>query len=655
MVEANDLPQRKIIAVIMSKPSKHYQTGLLKGIYSVAFKHNCNVAVFGSTNPRDSESAHDGEMSIYKLINYDKLAGVIYVPDTVIYEKRDEIITEPFLRAVREKNVPAVTIDLKYDGIPCYLCDDTSVVKAMVSHMIEAHGCRDIAYMTGKKGHPHAAARLNGFREAMREHGLEIQPNREYYGDFWYTSGEAFCDFVTSAPNGMPEAIVCGCGPMAESVYKGLRKRGYSIPRDIKLAGFEEAVPRAPFISSTNRRTDSVGKAACEGLFKLINGESVPESIQVSSQIICNFQLTCGCVLADDYDILELCGADIDAGSTYFSEYNTMKDGLTSMTSTDEMLWCLDYFSYYLRNFKGLYLCMCDGWNDPVHSLDESRKTKCFTPEMVIYYKHYYDAQGELHRSVGDQERFSAEDMFPLLTYGKDEPMAYVLRAIHFQDRVFGYAAITFGDRLQTPVEDFDYWINDISTSIESLRRLNNARYLYSKVQLDAITDGMTGLYNRNGFNAMFSKMLEQAEKSGLDTAVILADLNGLKYVNDTFGHVEGDEIIKTAARAMSECSIPGAVSENNFRIGGDEFVKVAYGHLSDRDVADFRSSLEKYLENYNSTTVKPYKVYIPIGVKLCRPGEPRNPDALLSEADKLMYSEKLRIKTKLGIAPDER
>lgn len=51
MVEANDLPQRKIIAVIISKPSKYYRTEPLKGIYSVAFKHNCNVVVFGSPPP----------------------------------------------------------------------------------------------------------------------------------------------------------------------------------------------------------------------------------------------------------------------------------------------------------------------------------------------------------------------------------------------------------------------------------------------------------------------------------------------------------------------------------------------------------------------------------------------------------------------------
>ena len=191
--------------------------------------------------------------------------------------------------------------------------------------------------------------------------------------------------------------------------------------------------------------------------------------------------------------------------------------------------------------------------------------------------------------------------------------------------------------------------------TLEAWRRLSSARFLYSKMQLDAIMDEMTGLFNRNGFNKMFPRMLEHAEKSKFDAAVILGDLNGLKYVNDTFGHGEGDELIKAAANAMSDCRVPGSVSENNFRIGGDEFVKVVYGKITEQDVAAFRKNMEQHLEKYNSTSDKPYKVYIPLGVKLCRADDDHNPDALLSEADELMYAEKIRIKAELGIAPGAR
>lgn len=647
--------ERKIIGVILSKPSKQYQAGLLKGIYEVAFANDCNVAVFASSHPRGDKLSKYGELSIYSIINYDKLAGIIYIPDIIIFDNKDEVITKPLLKAVREKNIPLVTIDMKYEGIPCFCCDDGEVVKAMVNHMIEVHGCKDIAYMTGVKGHPHAVNRLNAYKEAMKSHGLPIDEDRIFYGDFWYNKGREVADKLLKSPKGLPEAICCACGPMVESVYTAFFERGIHVPRDIRLAGFEEAVGRAPFISTTNRQTASVGKAACQGLFTLINGGSVPEQSYISCETTNNFAMTCGCVAGDDYNLLSLKGDDIDTGKAYFSEYNTLSEDLTSVSNTNDLLWTIDNNTYYLGEFDGVYICMCEGWDDPELSIDESDKTKAFTPRMELKYFRRYGKNHMAERYAGDGRFFDLEEMFPPLTSGEGDPAAYVLRSLHFQDRVFGFLAITYGDKSEAPSDNFDYWINDISTAFEAQRRLNNVRSLYNQVQKDAVTDKMTELYNRNAFNQMLPRIIKNAQKSGLDSVIVLGDLNGLKNVNDTFGHNEGDELIKTAAKAMSEVKINGADAENNFRIGGDEFVKVAVGELNEGMLEQMRSDLNKYLDNYNNTANKPYKVSLPIGFYICRAKDNIDPDKLLSFADKLMYKEKVRMKVTLGINPNER
>lgn len=113
-----------------------------------------NVAVFSVTMPRSSEEYHHGEMTMFTLPDYERFAGVIYLPDTITFPSRDKDVTEPLVRIAREKGLPVVTIDYKIEGLPCYFCDDSEVVKAMVRHLINKHGCRDIAYMTGTKGHP---------------------------------------------------------------------------------------------------------------------------------------------------------------------------------------------------------------------------------------------------------------------------------------------------------------------------------------------------------------------------------------------------------------------------------------------------------------------------------------------------------------------
>ncbi len=647
--------ERKIIGVILSKPSKQYQAGLLKGIYEVAFANNYNVVVFATSHPRGDNLSKLGELSIYSLINYDKLAGIIYIPDIIIFDQRDEIITDPLLKAAREKNIPLVTIDYKYESVPCYYCNDGEVVKAMVNHMIEVHGCKDIAYMTGVKGHPHATARLAAYREAMEAHGIPVDEDRIYYGDFWYNKGREVVDSLLSSEKGLPEAICCACGQMAESVYSACVERGIHIPRDMKLAGFEEAVGRAPFISTTNRQTTSVGRAACEGLFSLIEKGTAPSLSYISCDTIKNFAMTCGCVEGDDYDILSLKGDDIDCGMSYYSEYNTLSEDLTSVANTDDLMWTIDNNTYYLGEFEGVYICLCDGWDDPKISLEEDHNQNGFTQKMEMRYFRKYDKKRVAEKYVGNEITFDKNEIFPLLTNGDGEPSAYVLRSLHFRDRVFGFLAITYRNRLEAPNENFDYWINDISTAIEAQRRLNNVRALYDQVQKDAVTDKMTELYNRNAFNKMLPDLLKNAKRDEIDAVVVLGDLNGLKSVNDTYGHNEGDELIKTAAEAISSVSIPGADNEKNFRIGGDEFVKVAVGHLNENLLEQMRSDLNKYLDEYNKTSDKPYKVSMPVGYCVCHAQDDLDPDKILSSADKMMYGEKVKMKISLGIDPNQR
>lgn len=647
--------ERKVIGVILSKPSKQYQAGLLKGIYEVAFAHDCNVVVFASSHPRGDNFSKQGELSIYSLINYNKLAGIIYIPDVIIFDQRDECITNPLLRIVREKNIPLVTIDFKYEGVPCYCCDDGEVVKEMINHMIEVHGCKDIAYMTGKKGHPHATARLAAYREAMGNHGLPVDEDRIFYGDFWYSKGQEVVDSLLASEKGLPEALCCACGPMVESVYTACTIRGIHIPTDMKLGGFEEAVGRAPFISTTNRQTKSVGKAACQGIFDIIEKGSAPSLSYISCDTIRNFAMTCGCVPGDRYDILSLKGDDIDRGLSYSSEYNTLSEDLTCVSNTEDMLWTIDNNTYYLGEFESVYICLCEGWDDPRMSIEDSHEQTQFTDKMGMKYYRRYDKRRVADRYVGDDYTFDKSEIFPLLYSGEGEPSAYVLRSLHFRDRVFGYLAISFGNRLEAPNENFDFWINDISTAIEAQRRLNNVKALYDQVQKDSVTDKMTELYNRNAFNKMLPNMLKNAKKSGIDAVVVLGDLNGLKHVNDTFGHNEGDELIKTAASAISDVSIRGSDSEKNFRIGGDEFVKVAVGHINSGLLEQMRSDLNKYLDEYNSTSGKPYKVSMPIGYCICTANDDTDPDRLLSSADKMMYNEKVKMKIAMGVDPKQR
>jgi len=141
--------------------------------------------------------------------------------------------------------------------------------------------------------------------------------------------------------------------------------------------------------------------------------------------------------------------------------------------------------------------------------------------------------------------------------------------------------------------------------------------------------DSLTGLYNRH----YFEKVLAEGVVS---PAIIVADVNGLKLINDTFGHVAGDELLRAVARLLEEHAPDGAVCA---RIGGDEFVMI----IPDAELAQAErcvAVLESAIAEHNSHTV-PYPLSVSFGCKTAIEYG-GGVYALYKEADDHMYREKL-------------
>jgi diguanylate cyclase (GGDEF)-like protein len=91
----------------------------------------------------------------------------------------------------------------------------------------------------------------------------------------------------------------------------------------------------------------------------------------------------------------------------------------------------------------------------------------------------------------------------------------------------------------------------------------------FKKLQINAATDGLTGLYNRRLFDESCDKELNRAKRYGQQLAIVILDLHKLKEVNDRHGHLRGDEVLVLAASTLRRTL---RVSDSAFRIGGDEF-----------------------------------------------------------------------------------
>jgi diguanylate cyclase (GGDEF)-like protein/PAS domain S-box-containing protein len=151
-----------------------------------------------------------------------------------------------------------------------------------------------------------------------------------------------------------------------------------------------------------------------------------------------------------------------------------------------------------------------------------------------------------------------------------------------------------------------------------------------------AITDELTGLYNRRGFMALSQKQLQIANRTKKELFLLYADLDNMKGINDEFGHQNGDLALRDASRILKRfCRESDIIS----RIGGDEFAVLLTG--SDNEIAIVKR-LEQEIKIFNDNSERPYSISISIGVTSCHPdSEICEISQFMSQADNRMYEAK--------------
>jgi two-component system cell cycle response regulator len=151
-----------------------------------------------------------------------------------------------------------------------------------------------------------------------------------------------------------------------------------------------------------------------------------------------------------------------------------------------------------------------------------------------------------------------------------------------------------------------------------------------------ALVDELTQLYNRRGFLSVFQQYLKIARRDDKDLLLLMVDVDGLKVINDNYGHLEGDRAIVDTARVLKK-TFRG--SDLIGRIGGDEFVVLAV-QASDKDVKAIKKRLQANINQYNLTS-KDFTLSLSVGITSFDPQEDVVFEDLLVLADEDLYHQK--------------
>lgn len=162
-----------------------------------------------------------------------------------------------------------------------------------------------------------------------------------------------------------------------------------------------------------------------------------------------------------------------------------------------------------------------------------------------------------------------------------------------------------------------------------------------------AIRDELTALYNRRGFIELGGQQLRLADREGRNMALVFADVNGLKQINDELGHEQGDQVIRDAGAVLEQVARSADLVA---RLGGDELVVLASG-LMPENLAAFEARLAGAIDHHNAHAPRPYKLSMSIGVAYRAPRAKTTLEELLAEADQRMYVQKRERRVQRGAA----
>lgn len=160
---------------------------------------------------------------------------------------------------------------------------------------------------------------------------------------------------------------------------------------------------------------------------------------------------------------------------------------------------------------------------------------------------------------------------------------------------------------------------------------------MQAALRILSLVDDLTGLYNRRGFMTLADHQVKLSQRKHNGFYLIFADLDGMKIINDTYGHPQGDRALVETAHILND-TFRG--SDIIARMGGDEFAVITID--SDHNSAEaIAHRLQSRIDAFNAEGLAPFRLSISIGVVHYDPRHPRPIRDLLDEADKQMYAQK--------------
>lgn len=456
----------KIIGVCLSRIQEEDRLNCIKPLNEYACAHGYRLLIFNAFEDLYLQDNINqiGEGAVFQLIQYEMLDALILFGETIKKQEIRNMIQEN----CRRYQVPLLCIDLYMKGAVNFSFDYANTFKALCRHVIKDHHAKRIFMMAGLQENRFSQERVQAFRKVMQEERLPVSEGDIAYGDFWdQPTLHALEEWFTVQKRDIPDAIVCANDTMAIVVSKYLQDRGYQVPEDCIVTGFDgimESSYHIPHLTTCTQNYNEMGKRLIEAIERHAAGLPNPESTVIPFHI--RYSQSCGCEKLELHHINNTMQEVLDRLQLSKQRQELMcqvQSAVTTMSSVSELPAILiDHFVFHTMVFA----VNDDIFRSPDFGASHRGENAYSDSVNILYQRAFWNP--------GVPCVIPHKQLAPNLEQILERTDPVICCCIHFLDLILGYCILQ-------PAISYDEY--------EKMRPLKNRRWMYGS-EYDNIAPG---------------------------------------------------------------------------------------------------------------------------------------------------------------------
>lgn len=641
------------IGLVIDYIISDYSQMIISGIREACKQIDAKLYIFPIAEIHNIHATYDYQnLAVTALISSKNLDGIIFCSGTQMhYLTKAELIS--YLKSYTP--LPLVNLSLEVPGIPSIVVECYNAYRTLLHNLVVEQGCKKFL-IVGVKGYSaEAKTRTKFIKELLQAEGLGADDIVHLKATFHYLDTlEMLEQYYQDNETFNFDTLICLNDEMAYGALLFCKKHGLCVPEDLVLVGFDDLENSPccfPPLTSINQQLFEQGYKATTILADVIAGKPVEKITVIEAKAVLRDSTCRNGYNMDFVHNSEFCYIDNRPKSEVFSH----NSGTEWYLKKSQIYQITNYYAEMQYNMTVEQLKA--RINDDVRSFGINggavvlydKPVEMQTPFEYFNLPHkasvfsVFDDKFEKGTKADSRShKFDPNDyILPEGLLIPDYEGLFVIALFH-NTLQYGYIVLRPGS--------YDNSVYDLLTKIMSTiisstysyslmdKEKNSFRAKYDKLDVIARTDELTGLNNRRGLYDLGQVTLNFAKTMKQSGMIVYCDMDGLKKINDTFGHESGDRaIIAESIILRSNFRSNDIVS----RIGGDEFAIICPG-LTKEAFQRIQGQVDIDCNRWTEENNSPYKLSISMGAvqyPSTKMGYQITP--LLAEADKVLYKVK--------------